>query len=329
MWEGVWASAFLALSILGLLDRAGFSAFRLQLMALAAGCCLLTRVVMATGLYAALLLLLILLFRQTLRSRRVRQPESQGSAESAVPGRLWPAAAGRFVLPLAILAIFAGAAGFVNEKRFGNPFVFHRPTRHLIIYPSGAPILERYGEFNLRRIPYGLMYYFAPIWFIHGSDGEFLFGDYKQREVDLVEPPPSSFVLSDALLVLLAIVGVCALMQRQGVTVDRGMTAAIAGGLAIPPLLMLTAYAMAFRYRMEFYPLLEFLAFIGGFAAARVPVRLTNWPRSAIALAVLGIVASHLLLVVYRASPYGSVDRSQHLLWIFYTAIKAKIGLGP
>jgi hypothetical protein len=328
LWEGVCASAFLALALLGLMDKAGFSSFRLQLMALAAGCCLLTRVVMATGMYVALLLLLVLLFRETLRSRRAAQSQTAGGGESAGPERFRLSVVGRFVLPLVILTIFAGAAGLVNAKRFGNPLVFHRPTRHLIIYPNGAQILERYGEFNLRRVPYALMYYFAPVWFLHGSDGEFLFADY-QREVDLVEPPPSSFLLSDTLLLLLAIVGVCALMRRGGLAVDRGMAAVIAGGLAIPPLLMLTAYAMTFRYRMEYYPVLEFLALLGGFAAVRAPIQLASWPKSVMTLAVLGIITSHLLLVAYRASPYGSLDRSQHLYRIYDSVIKHRVGLGP
>src|SRR5690348_16665487 len=62
LWEGVFASAFLVLALRGLTVSDGFSARTVLLMAVVAGCCLLTRVVMATGLYAAILALLALRF---------------------------------------------------------------------------------------------------------------------------------------------------------------------------------------------------------------------------------------------------------------------------
>jgi len=285
------------------MDKAGFSSRRLCLMALAAGCCLLTRVVLATGLYIAFLLLLAFLFISELR--RVREASL-------------PFARSRFILPLAVLALFAGLAGFVNAKRLGNPLVFHRPRETLLVYPNGVPGLDEYGDFNPLRIPYGLMYYFAPVWFLHGSDGGFLFHSFKKSVMDLVELPPSSFLITDTLLIGLAVAGTRSIFRKGGLTVDRASAALIAGGLAVPPLLMLTAYAMSFRYRMEFYPLFEFLALTGAFAAAGPARRWQSKLAPLTALAILGILASHAVLLAYKISPGGSLDDPSQQPLSFY-----------
>jgi hypothetical protein len=308
-WEGVFGSAFLALAVAGLTGEAGFSSRRLQLMAFAAGCCLLTRVVLASGLYIALLLLLALLF------------VSEGRNGSVAAPRSWS----RFLFPVAILVVFAGLAGLVNCKRFDNPFVFHMPRETLYVYPDGVPGLDDYGEFNPLRIPYGLMYYFAPVWFLHGGDGGFLFHSFKERVMDLVELPPSSFLISDALLLALAIGGAASILRNRPLTIDRGTAGAIACGLALPPLFMLTAYAMAHRYRMEFYPLLEFLALIGGFAAVGPALRWQRKSGPVIALAIISIVASHVVLVAYKVSSGGSPDPSRDVPVSYYRVFKKLI----
>jgi hypothetical protein len=319
LWEGVFASAFLVLALRGLTAPEGFSPRTLLLMAIAAGCCLLTRVVMATGLYAATLALLAWRFGGEM---------SRCSGETAGPIRPGLHAGfrllstPRFMVPLMGLALFASAAGFINHKRFGNPLVFHNPTLQTIVRPHGVPALERYGEFNPRRIPYALMYYFAPVWFIHSDDGDVRFNDYRRRELDLAEPPPSSFFVSDPLLLVLAAAGFSALLRRDRVALSRPATGVIAAALTAPPVLMLMAFVMAFRYRMEFYPLFVFLALIGAFGTK--PEIAAPRPRSATGLVLLasfGIIVSHLVLGAYKLSPWGNLDPSQDLLQIYQTGL--------
>jgi hypothetical protein len=311
LWEGVFASAFLVLALHGLTAPDGFSPRTLLLMAIAAGCCLPTRVVMATGLYAA-----TLAPRMAVRSEMSRcYGETAGPIRSGLHAGFRLLSTPRFMVPLMGLALFASAAGFINHKRFGNPLVFHNPTLQTIVRPHGVPALERYGEFNPRRIPYALMYYFAPVWFIHSDDGDLRFNDYRRRELDLAEPPPSSFFVSDPLLLVLAAAGFSALLQGDRVALSRPAAAAIAAALAVPTVLMLMAFVMAFRYRMEFYPLLVFLAVIGAFGtkpeiAAPRPRSATDWSCSC-----FGIVPTSFLAP--SSSPLGNLDPSRDLLQIY------------
>src|SRR5260370_38156390 len=77
---------------------------------------------------------------------------------------------------------------------------------------------------------------------------------------------PAAFS-SDPLLLALAAAGFSALLRRDRVALSRPAAGAIAAALAVPPVLMLMAFVMAFRYRMEVYPLFVFLALIGRFGA--------------------------------------------------------------
>ena len=166
------------------------------------------------------------------------------------------------------------------------------------------------------------MYYFAPVWFIHSGGGGPWLNDYRRRELDLAEPPPSSFFVSDPLLLVLAAAGFSALLRRDRVALSRPAAGAIAAALAVPPVLMLMAFVMAFRYRMEFYPLFVFLALIGAFGTK--PEIAAPRPRSATGLVLLasfGIIVSHLVLSAYKLSPWGNLDPSQDLLQIYQTGL--------
>jgi hypothetical protein len=283
---------------------------------------------MATGLYAGILLLLVWQFGGEMARSSRNAPA--GPIHARRGAAFGTPSTGRFIAPLMVLAMFASAAGFINYERFGNPVVFgnfsiqtHLPTSHGV-HPEGVPALEQYGEFNPRRIPYGLMYYFAPVWFVPSDDGNFLFDDYRRRELDLAEPPPSSFVLTDPLLLMLAAAGFGALWRRNRMALSRPGAALIAVGLALPPVLLLMAFTMAFRYRMEFYPLFVFLALIGAFGIK--PEIAAPRPRSTLGLvlsAIVGIVASHLILALYKISPWGNLNPGQELWEIYQTGIRS------
>jgi hypothetical protein len=322
LWAGAFASGFVALAVIGL--AGGFSNRGLRGMAALAGLGILSRASTGFGMAAALAALVA-----SLHSRE------RGAARR-----------GRLVQPLAILALFLAVAGVVNYGRFGHPLRFHQLGLLAITHPGSFPQLERYGAFHPLRIPFGLMYYFTPVWVLHGSDGRLLFDAFRSRALDLVELPPGSFFLSDPLLLLLAALGLGLLLARterfgggaisarigQGgsgggaaaarpIALDRTGAWCLAAGLAVPPVLMTAAIAMTFRYRMEFYPLLEFLAFLG---LARAPaLDGASGRRRALLLVLAGwsVVAAHVWLLLYKLSPYGGLDPARGIVRLYQSLL--------
>lgn len=78
------------------------------------------------------------------------------------------------------------------------------------------------------------------------------------------------------------------------------------GGLAVPIVLILMAIALAFRYRLEFYPFLELAAFVG---FARLLTVAGNRARAWCAAGVLvSVVAAQAMWVLAMLSPFGPVQ---------------------
>jgi hypothetical protein len=305
LWAGAFAAVFVTLVVYALVDGGGFSRRRLTGLAALAGLAVLTRVSTGVGLCAALVALAICLL--------VRE----GGRRAA-----------RMLAPAAVLVLLLAVAGAVNYGRFGNPLTFHAPALQTRSHPDGVPALAHYGAFNVRRLPYGVMYYFTPVWFVRTADGTAPFADFRARALDLVELPPSSFLLSDPLLVALAALGLATLLGRTRAAWDRPAARAVAAGLAVPPVLMLTAFVMAFRYRLEFYPLLELLAFValafsprlaraGGAASRR---------RALAALALVSVVMSHALLLLHKGSVMGNLPGDADLLGSYRKSLGQGLG---
>lgn len=305
LWAGALAAVFVTVVVHGLLRGGAFSTRRLLTLAALAGLAVLTRVSTGFGLCLALVALLALVVVRGGRPRLAR------------------AAA-----PLAALALLLAVAGVVNYERFGHALTFHEPTRQLASHPDGVVALAHYRHFDVRRLPYGVMYYFAPVWFVRGADGHAPFAGFRARALDLVELPPSSFLLSDPLLLAFAALGLATLLGRGAVAWDRPAARAVAAALAVPPVLMLTAWVMAFRYRVEFYPLLELLAFVA-LAFSPLLARAGGAPalrRALAVLAVASVVAAHALLLLYKASVAGNLDASADLLLTYRTYLVQGLG---
>jgi hypothetical protein len=306
LWAGALSAVFVYFAIRGLV-HGRFTASSLCAMACAAGLALLTRVSTGIGLYAALgLLLLVMLLREPSQDGVPRPPASAAARFAAHLVSV------RFLSPLILLLGFAALAGLVNYRRWGNPLVFADYHYYLLnpIFPDQLPRMEAYGLFNLVRAPFGLVYYFFPIWILLRPDGHLLFEEQQWRLLHGAELPPSSFLLTDPLLLLLLLYAARALLgPRRGGGVDRSHALALALGLAVPCVLMLSAISMSFRYRIEFYPLLELGAFLGFLLLCRQPPAPAASRRIrtlAVALAGIGILGSHAMMILYRISDPGS-----------------------
>jgi hypothetical protein len=286
--------------------RGSFDCASLCGMAAAAGLALHTRVSMAIGLYAALGLLMMLLAARACAM-------AHASQSSARPHWDWTRIRNLpfkdLLPPLVILLAFAGIAALINQYRWGHPLVFADYDIYQVnqSFPDRLSRTEAYGLFNLVRLPLGILYYFVPLWVVRRPDGHLLFEEQQTRLLDAAELPPSSFLLTDALLVLLLALACWAIAApRYRLVGNRPEVAAIGAGLALPWLLMLSAISMNFRYRIEFYPLLEFGAFVAVASAVRGSLALSPNARSFLfAGMVLSVVGSHLVLILYKLSPFG------------------------
>jgi len=311
-WAVAFAAIFVYYAVKGLVSGC-FTAAGLAWMAASAGLATLTRVSTGIGLSAALVLLLLVLLAQDLRAGR-------------------PLNSRRFLVPAAVLAAFFAIAGAVNYARWGSPWTFADYSCYIPYhdFPARLERMRQYGLFNPARIPFGLGYYFLPLWPFHGANGQLLFAATQDRLMEAVELPPGTFFLTDLLPIafcaFLAMAFWSARPVRSGRLQEHARTApdtdsprnrwpanpaqllALAAGLALPGLLMLQAIYMSYRYRMEFYPELDLLAFLGLYAAVSNPTllaRLIRIRRWIVAAAVVSIVSASASMVLYKLSRFG------------------------
>jgi hypothetical protein len=281
-WTLAMASVFLYAAMRGLLAQR-FSPGMLAVMAAMAGLALLTRVSTALGLWIALGLLVLVLLRQ---------------------GYAWRG----LLAPLAILVACGAVAAGINLARWGNALTFADYAFYLgnAEYPDRLPRLRQYGLFNLARLPLGLVYYFLPVWVVPTPEGPRLLAGAFRRLTDVAELPPASFLLTDALPLLLMALLPRLLWHRS--RIDTLRIAALLLGLAVPAALILTAISMNYRYRMEFHPLLECAAFAATILLADAPDISAPLRRAIIAAAALCIAGTFASLLLYKLSRYGPAE---------------------
>lgn len=292
LWADACAAAFVWLTVRGWVGDDGFSRRLLLGMAISAGLCLLARVSTAIGLYAALGLLGV---RLAWTGRRA--------------GCLRPTLA-TLALPAAVACAFAAAVGFVNYARWGNPLVFADLSRQIIAltrHPDRIARLHEYGEFNPIRLIYGFGYYFVPVWILPDGAGGLLWSAFRDRVFDAVELPPGSLFVSEPLLFALAVLALVRAAARRSFSNPAPVLPVLAG-LAIPPLLIMSALALAFRYRLEFYPFLELAALIGFAELASGPglgAKVRGWVAVGVGWSV---IAAQAMWVLTMLSPFGPVQ---------------------
>ena len=311
-WAIAFAAVFVYFAVRGLVSGE-FTTVTLSWMAFAAGLALLTRASTGMGLYAAFALLLLVLLVKEFRARRT----------------LFTL---RILIPIAVLAAFLIVVGTVNYYRWGKPTTFVDLTLYLqnAEHPDRLLRMQLYGSFNLARVPFGLGYYFLPLWALQGTDGRLLFENTQTRLMDFVELPPSSFFLTDLLPIAFIVFLAMALWARRqslarslrtGWGFAQGKETqppfrifspaqglALATGLAVPCVLMLTFTSMSYRYRMEFYPEIDLLAFLGLYATVSDSAMLARFNRCRrwmLAAAMISIVLAFVVMILYKLSVFG------------------------
>lgn len=302
LWAGLQAAIFVYFAVRGVVAD-GFKTSALCFMAALAGLALLTRVSVGLGLCAALGLLLLTGLRRDLAT----------SGKGVAPGRPFHTRliSGGLVWPALVLLAFVTVTGLINYERWGNPLALYGSDYIMLeYYPDRAPRLAAYGLFNVARIPFAFVYYFFPIWLVQRPDGFMLFEEHQKRLIDAAELPPGSFLLTDPLLLLLGAFFVWSFFvgRRGAPGFDRARTLAIMLGLSAPCALMLTLISMNFRYRIEFYPLMEFGALAGFLTLCRSDLSIVASNRMrgvSVALAAVGIFASAASLALYAVSDFG------------------------
>lgn len=304
-WEMALSSAFIYVALRGLFLPSRFSTRVLVTLAFLAGLALLTRVTGGISLYVALGLLLVSLGTRAYWSAPSGPAiRGDGDKPSSIPQWL---ISRQVMLPVLILAVFAALVATVNYGRWGNPFVFVDMHFNPIMMESGRiAVIDRYGEFDLRRIPFSVIYYFFPITLFAAYPYE----HFPFHHYDGVEPPLGSFLFSDPANLLLAVTFFLALIRNNvPPELDRRHVTALLFGFLAPVLLMLSYFFLAFRFRGEFYPLLEFAAMLGFFVVSRSSLwasRSAGWRfEKAVSYSVIiGICASHVMLIAYKATEW-------------------------
>jgi hypothetical protein len=153
----------------------------------------------------------------------------------------------------------------------------------------------------------------------------------QMRLFDRVEMPPSSFFLTDLLPLCFIFLLVVALWKHRVRFSPVGQwAAALAIGLLAPCLLMLTYISVTYRYRMDFCPAIDFLAFLGLYATLTNEAMLAifaKYRKWLTAGLVLNIACSFTALSFYdiALTPPGKVHELYHHVVTFFYRINARV----
>jgi hypothetical protein len=327
-WAYAFATVFIYFALKGLVNR-WFNLGTLSRMALFAGLALLTRVPTGVGLLMAMALLLLVI--------AVQSVTAEVGASNPIIWRLGrELAKHRLLIPLGIIAALVVVAGVVNYFRFENPITFANYALYIDNqrFPDWQPRMQAYGSFNLSRLPFGLVYYFVPVWVLSTRGGQLFFMQTRMRLFDRVEMPPGSFFLTDLLPICFIVLLAIALWKSRLRLSPVGQWAiALATGLLVPCALMLTYISMTYRYRMDFCPAIDFLSFLGLYATLTNETMLATFAKYRKWLTVgliVNIASSFTALSFYDLAftPPGKIhDFYHHAVLLFYRLNARLFGL--
>jgi hypothetical protein len=324
-WAYAFATVFVYFALKGLVNR-WFNLGTLSRMALFAGLALLTRVPTGVGLLLAMALLLLVI--------AVQSVTAEVGASNPVIWRLGREfARHRLLIPLGIIAALVVVAGVVNYFRFENPTTFANYALYIDNqrFPDWQPRMQTYGPFNLSRLPFGIVYYFLPVWVFSSRHGQLIFMQTQLRLFDRVEMPPSSFFLTDLLPICFIVLLAIALWKNRFRLSPVGQWAVALGiGLLVPCLLMLTYISVTYRYRMDFCPAIDFLAFLGLYATLTNETMLATFAKYRKWLTaglIINIASSFTALSFYdlALTPPGKIHDFYHQAVVLFYRLNARL----
>jgi hypothetical protein len=319
LWSAAMAAAFNLIVLRAALGGGGLRSRDLVSMAVLAGLAINTRPTIGVALYLGTgLLVTWTAWRRHEGERRLSaNPRGMGTAIAALlrdRSVIWP---------VAVLGILGIAVGVVNFERWGNPLTFgdfhynywirHNPTR--------LAALENYGDLNLGRMWIGALYYATGIPYVLKSVPPF--GAYLQARFVAIEAPPIVPLLTNPLTILLAGIGLYRLwtrLRRPADSVAILRLALIGNASAVAMIFM--ASGLALRYRFDLAPFMTLAAIVGYRCISLTAAESSEaWRKrlhvAAVGLCVLGILASHYVLLIHKVWSIGSPMEVRRALSVF------------
>lgn len=303
-WSLAWAACFIYWVLKFLIEREDVQKY-FTAMSIAAGLALLTRITMGMGLYIVVGCLVVFYIANEVFFKKQK-------------GIL-------FVLKdvykaVFVLVILASVMGYVNYMRWGSPFIVADFKYYIfnMKFPLRGCIEAQYGLFNVSRIPLGIIYYFFPVWIFLKSNGHFFFEKEFSAMIDPAELPPSSFFLTDGYMIFSIVLFVKECIKKHfSILYDIKYLIGIVVGLLVPPLLMLMALSMDYRYRAEFYPLMIMGAFLSFPYICNI--KKVSIVRSLYVLGGISILSSNFIVFLYSKSDLGaSYDFIKKGVFLYY-----------
>jgi hypothetical protein len=305
LWSAAMAATFNLVLVRAAFGGSALGARDLVWLAILAGLAINTRASIGAALYLGTTLLVAWAAWNRHAVTRSEQLSTAHAGGTSTATRAVASDPG-IALPIAVLLLFAVAAGTVNFARWGNPFTFvdFRYYYWGLRHANFLGILQNYGEINLGRMWIGGLYYATGIPYL--LKGLHPFAEFLDSRIAAIEAPPFSPFLTNPLTIFLAGIGVYYLswrpaLPRQSVAILR--LALIGHSSAL--FLILAVMYLAMRYRFDFAPFMTMAALTGyraiSFTAAERP---GSWRRrlriAAAGLCVLGILGSHYVLLIHK-----------------------------
>lgn len=292
-WAAAWTAVFNCIVVRRIFSSDGLSKRDFLFLALAAGCCLLTRVTCGLALYVSLGLLM---------------------AWPVISSQLAPTAlldATRRSSPALLLAVaFVGIQAGVDYGRWGDPLVAYPPQYYsqIISSPRRVERLENFRQHGLLdpvRVVMAVGYYGLGI----KVDNEF--PSVVRAHYDMLEGPRTIVPLCAPWIMMCGALGLYAVASEprrwwpiMPLVIGNGV------GFVLP----LAVWDLALRYTFDGWGFVALAAGLGtrwladraGAQAQISPVHRLWLARTAVAVTLLGIAMSHAVLLRYKINFSGT-----------------------
>jgi hypothetical protein len=297
LWSAAMAAAFNLVIVRTTFGAKSLRGRALVLLAALAGLAINTRPSIGVALYLGTILLVAwTVWRRYAPDRGAQRLSGKATHFSST-----------ILGPIAILGLAAVAVGFTNFHRWGSPFTFadfHYYDMRVNAYPNLVEVLRKYGEFDVGRIWIGALYYATGIPYVLKAVPPF--AEFLRARYQVIEGPPITPVLTNPLTIILAGIGLYRVWWKPELSTQCVAILRLALiGHASTVLLILAAMGYTLRYRFDFAPFMTLAALIG---YGSVSIAVTDAPESwlkrvriaAIGLCLLGILASHYVLLIHK-----------------------------